>query len=137
MSNLKKAHPTTPLKRGSPHAGEFAILESTDLQSPYGLVLLIAVCVFLGEALVMLILSILPDLSTVFERLHTRMDYKGTGIGLAIVKKAVSILGGSIRIESKLGEGSTFFITLPKAQEAGQIRSRIILRKAVIETRDI
>ena len=73
----------------------------------------------------------------VFERLHTRMDYKGTGIGLAIVKKAVSILGGSIRIESKPGEGSTFFITLPKAQEAGQIRSRIILREAAIETRDI
>ncbi|MCP4538631.1 MAG: GAF domain-containing protein [Chloroflexi bacterium] len=50
----------------------------------------------------------------VFERLHTSREYEGTGIGLAIVKKAVSQLDGSVRVESKLGEGSTFFVTLPK-----------------------
>ena len=50
----------------------------------------------------------------VFQRLHTEEEYKGTGIGLAIVKKAVSRLGGGIRMESKAGEGSTFIITLPK-----------------------
>jgi PAS domain S-box-containing protein len=73
----------------------------------------------------------------VFERLHTRKDYGGTGIGLAIVKKAASILGGMIRVESKLGEGSTFIITLPKTQEPRQIRARISLREDPIETRDI
>lgn len=49
----------------------------------------------------------------VFERLHTREEFEGTGIGLAIVKKAIGKLGGSIRVDSKPGEGSTFFIALP------------------------
>jgi signal transduction histidine kinase len=52
----------------------------------------------------------------VFERLHTHQEYEGTGIGLAIVKKAVAKLDGSVRVESKPGEGSTFFVTLPKTQ---------------------
>jgi light-regulated signal transduction histidine kinase (bacteriophytochrome) len=52
----------------------------------------------------------------VFERLHTRKDYKGCGIGLAIVKKATDTLGGSIRMESKYGQGSTFFVALPETQ---------------------
>jgi light-regulated signal transduction histidine kinase (bacteriophytochrome) len=50
----------------------------------------------------------------VFERLHTRQEYDGTGIGLAIVKKAVGTLGGSVRLESQPGEGSTFFVNLPR-----------------------
>jgi PAS domain S-box-containing protein len=50
----------------------------------------------------------------VFERLHTREEYDGTGIGLAIVNKAVSKLGGSVRVASKPGKGSTFFVTLPQ-----------------------
>ena len=53
----------------------------------------------------------------VFQRLHTSAEYKGTGLGLAIVKKATGKLYGSVRMESKPGEGSTFFITLPKTQE--------------------
>jgi len=53
----------------------------------------------------------------VFQRLHTRQEYDGTGLGLAIVKKALSKLYGSVRIESMLGKGSTFFITLPKLQK--------------------
>ena len=52
----------------------------------------------------------------VFERLHTTKEYEATGLGLAIVKKASSKLHGSIRIESKAGEGSTFFVALPKTQ---------------------
>ena len=52
----------------------------------------------------------------VFERLYTRQEYEGTGIGLAIVKKAAGKLGGSVRVESKPGQGSTFFVTLPKTQ---------------------
>jgi len=50
----------------------------------------------------------------VFQQLHTTDKYDGTGIGLAIVKKAVSKLNGSVRVESKPGEGSTFFVALPK-----------------------
>jgi light-regulated signal transduction histidine kinase (bacteriophytochrome) len=46
----------------------------------------------------------------VFQRLHTREEYGGTGLGLAIVKKATSKLHGSVRVESKPGEGSIFFV---------------------------
>lgn len=53
----------------------------------------------------------------VFERLHTREEYEGTGAGLAIVKKAVSRLNGSIRLESAPGQGSTFYVTLPANQK--------------------
>jgi two-component system sensor kinase FixL len=50
----------------------------------------------------------------VFQRLHTRDEYAGTGLGLAIVKKAASKLRGTVRVESKVGEGSTFFVSLLK-----------------------
>lgn len=49
----------------------------------------------------------------VFERLHTYQEYPGTGIGLAIVRKAVRKLRGSVRIESQVGQGSTFIVQLP------------------------
>jgi PAS domain S-box-containing protein len=52
-----------------------------------------------------------------FERLHAREEYEGTGIGLAIVKKAADKLRGLVRVESEPGEGSTFFVTLPLKQE--------------------
>ncbi len=52
----------------------------------------------------------------VFQRLHTRQEYEGTGLGLAIVKKATGKLHGSVRIESEPGEGSTFYIVIPKTQ---------------------
>jgi light-regulated signal transduction histidine kinase (bacteriophytochrome) len=52
----------------------------------------------------------------VFQRLHTTQEYQGTGLGLGIVKKAASKLHASVRIESKTGEGSTFFVALPKIQ---------------------
>ena len=55
----------------------------------------------------------------VFQRLHTREDYKGSGLGLAIVKKAASKLHGSVRLESEVGKGSTFYVALPKTQEEG------------------
>ncbi len=41
-------------------------------------------------------------------------QFEGTGLGLTIVKKYVDKLGGKINVQSKVGEGSTFTITLPK-----------------------
>lgn len=52
----------------------------------------------------------------VFERLHGRERYEGTGIGLAIVRKGMQRLGGSTGVDSTLGAGSRFWIELPSAE---------------------
>ncbi len=49
-----------------------------------------------------------------FKRLHTRVEITGNGLGLAMCKKAVDILGGQIWCESVKGTGSTFFFTVRK-----------------------
>lgn len=59
----------------------------------------------------------LADIFEVFQRLHTREEFTGTGIGLAIARKIVDRHEGDIRAESTPGEGSTFSVTLPAGGE--------------------
>ncbi|MGM0406025.1 MAG: sensor histidine kinase, partial [Thermoplasmatota archaeon] len=55
------------------------------------------------------------EIFEVFERLHGIESYKGTGVGLAIVKKGVEKMGGKFGVQSECGEGSKFWIELEKA----------------------
>lgn len=52
----------------------------------------------------------------IFQRLHNRNDFGGTGIGLSITKRSIEFLGGKIWLKSKVGEGAIFYFTLPKKQ---------------------
>ncbi len=49
-----------------------------------------------------------------FQRLHSQEEYEGTGVGLAIVRKAVERMGGRVGLESEPGKGSRFWLELPK-----------------------
>jgi signal transduction histidine kinase len=73
------------------------------------------------------------ELEHIFDRFYriedsrTRAEGNGAGLGLAIVKQMVTAHGGQVRVESELGRGSTFYVTLPAAdensREAGQVKT--------------
>ena len=58
------------------------------------------------------------ELNKIFEEFHrgdssSTKNYRGTGLGLAIVKQFVNLLGGEVAVESEVGKGSVFTVTLP------------------------
>ncbi|MEP2946700.1 MAG: ATP-binding protein [Lentilitoribacter sp.] len=57
-----------------------------------------------------------------FGRLHTQKDFPGTGLGLALSAKVVSYMNGEISIQSKVGKGTTFSITLPHQDEDAAVQ---------------
>jgi len=54
----------------------------------------------------------------IFQRLHNRKDYEGTGIGLSICMKIMKRLGGNIQVKSAEGQGATFILSFPKKLES-------------------
>ena len=61
----------------------------------------------------------LDRIFNVFQRLHGRGDYEGSGIGLAVCRKIAERHGGGITAESKPGNGATFIVKLPIRQLEG------------------
>ena len=57
--------------------------------------------------------SYLDQIFVIFRQLHTKEQFKGSGIGLALCKKITETLGGRIWVESVEGQGTTFFLEFP------------------------
>jgi light-regulated signal transduction histidine kinase (bacteriophytochrome) len=61
------------------------------------------------------------QLFSIFQRLNTSGEYEGTGIGLALARKAVQRMNGRLWAESVLGQGATFYVELPYAHDTGEL----------------